>query len=77
VEVWGNTALLTSGPFTAVAVLHISVTVNVCNGRYGSGLTVRFDLVAVAFVIERTADGQLIPNITDRAVERRYVGVGG
>ena len=74
---WGNTALLTSGPFTAVAVSHISVTVNVCNGRYGSGLTIRLDLVAVAFIVERTADGQLLTNITDRAVERRYVSVGG
>jgi len=75
--VWGNSALWTSGPFTGVAVLHISVTVNVCNGRYGSGLTVRFDLVAVAFIVERTADGQLLTNITDRAVERRYVSVSG
>lgn len=74
---WGNTALWTSGPFTAVAVSHISVTVNVCNGRYGSGLTVRLDLIAVALVIERTADRQLLPNITDRAVKRRYVGVSG
>ena len=74
---WGNTALWTSGPFTGVLVLHISVTVNVCNGRYGSGLTIRLDLVAVALIVERPADGQLLPNITDRAVERRYVGVSG
>lgn len=74
---WGNSALVTSGPFTAVAVLHIANTMNICNGRYGSGLTIRLDLVAVAFIVERTADGQLLPNITDRPVERRYVSVSG
>lgn len=66
-----------NAPFTAVSVSHIPVTVNVCNGSYGSGQTVRFDLVAVALVVERAPDGQLIPNITDRPVERRYVDMGG
>ena len=73
---WGNFPLVTRGPFTAVLVLHIPSPVNVCNGSYGSGQTVRFDLVAVALVVEGAPDGQLIPNITDRPVERRYVGVG-
>jgi hypothetical protein len=64
------------GTLYAVLVLHIPPPLNVCNGSYGSGLSVRFDLVAVALVVERAPDGQLIPNITDRPVERRYVGVG-
>ena len=68
---------MTRGPFTAVLVLHIPSPVNVCNGSYGSGQTVRFDLVAVALVVEGAPDGELIPNITDRPVERRDVGVGG
>ena len=74
---WGNSALVTSGPFTGVLVSHIPVTANVCNGRYGSGQTISLDLVAVALVVERAPNGQLISNITDRAVERRYVGVSG
>jgi hypothetical protein len=75
--VWGNSALVTSGPFTGVLVSHIPVTANVCNGRYGSGQTISLDLVAVALIVERPADGQLLPNITDRPVERRYMSVSG
>ena len=74
---WGNTALGTSGPFTGVLVSHIPVTANVCNGRYGSGQTISLDLVAVALVVEGAPDGQVLPNITYRAVERRYVSVSG